>query len=162
MSRDTFTGDDDDFYDDEPTASAMASTPLAVSSRSKTPAQREEEKEAEADRIDGVRDLRLWAETPPESPEQARFLGNLSNRLLRGIPRKTIDAMTVRDRVSAARQCYDMRQLELNRPTLNINFTQRQDMMNVLPALKAEMERRARERATIDISPAAGAADDPA
>ena len=150
-TRDPF--DDDDFYEDEPSAASLATALPDTPNEQRTPAKHALDKEMEADQRDAIRDMALWSEAVPESAHQARFLGNLTNRLLRGIPRKTIDTMTVRDRVTAARQCYDMRQLELSRPTMNINFTQRREMMDMLPALKAEMERREREAMTVDITP---------
>ena len=137
-------------------ASALALEGVDLSEQRKDRLSREAMiEEMETEIVEGAReqarDMALWAETTPNSQDQARFFGNLTNRLLKGIPRKRIEEMTIRDRITAARQCYDMRQLEMDRPTANISFDQRFSMAAALPRLIEEVERRKRERDTIDI-----------
>jgi hypothetical protein len=100
-----------------------------------------------------IRDLLNWADPAPDRKAQAQFLGNLMNKFLRGISRTTIEKMSVRDRVTAARQCYDMRQIELDRPMANSNFQARKTAAEALPELLKEIERRKAERTTINITP---------
>ena len=143
----------DDPFDDDPyeedSASSLSVQPLAVSSRQRSAEARDPE--ANQEQVDAARDLALWVETPPESEAQAQFFGNLSNRLLRGISRATIQKMTVRDRVSAARQCYDMRKLELEMPAQQLRYDHRLSMAGALPRLLEEVERRKREAMTVEV-----------
>ena len=99
---------------------------------------------------DNVNDLALWAETTPDSKAQAQFLGNLRNRLLKGISRNRIEEMTIRDRVASAARLDEMRREELDAPSQNISFAQRFEMAAALPKLIAEVERRKREASTIN------------
>jgi len=106
-----------------------------------------------AELTDKTRDAELWAKELPDSDARAKYYGNLGLRLARGITREEIKKMTVRDRMNAARQCFDMRQLELDKPTTTVNFQGRQKIMDVLPALTEELDRRKRERMTINVTP---------
>jgi len=106
-----------------------------------------------ADLADKTRDSELWAKEMPDSDARAKYYGNLGLRLARGITREEVKKMTVRDRMNAARQCFDMRQLELDKPTTTVNFQGRQKIMDVLPALTEELDRRKRERMTINVTP---------
>ena len=102
------------------------------------------------------RDRALWETEGPDNKTEARFLRNQRARLLRGIPRKHIDLMTIRDRVTSAQVLFNMEQLLLDKPTANISFEKRREMHTLLPILQQEMARREQERQTIDISPEGG------
>ena len=97
-------------------------------------------------------DRRSWATALPESHREAQFIGNLGNRLLKGITPKEIRALTVKERVNSAAALFTVRQLLLDKPTSNFSFEERQTVQGVLAKAQRELERRERERQTILVS----------
>jgi hypothetical protein len=141
---------DETIYEPESVSAQQLATQLNASLGLKSPEQVAEEKAEEAERI---RDRALWANALPDPKDEERFWGNLGHRLVRGITRAQMDKMTIRDRVTAARQCFDVRQVLRDRPMTNINYDGRKTIMDAIPALTEELERRKRERATINVTP---------
>lgn len=82
--------------------------------------------------------------------EEAKLWGNLSRQFLRGITKKEIDAMRVKDRIASASMAFDKRQILLNKPTAIHHIEDRRKLPELLEAMQAELERRAR---TIDVTP---------
>jgi hypothetical protein len=97
-------------------------------------------------------DRRSWATALPESNREAQFIGNLGNRLLKGITPKEIRALTVKERVNSAAALFTVRQLLLDKPTVNYNFEERQSVQGILAKAQKELDRRERERQTILVS----------
>jgi hypothetical protein len=110
------------------------------------------EEDIQANAKDQARDMALWAETLPDSTTQAKYFGNLRNRFLKGITRKRIEEMSIRDRIASANTLNEMRRLEMDMPTQNISFDQRFELAGALPKLLEEVERRKREANTIDVT----------
>ena len=108
------------------------------------------EEDIQANAKDQARDMALWAETLPDSTTQAKYFGNLRNRFLKGITRKRIEEMSIRDRIASANTLNEMRRLEMDMPTQNISFDQRFELAGALPKLLEEVERRKREANTIN------------
>lgn len=127
--------------------------PLKKKRLPRTADQIQEDLDKAQDQRDAKRDIALWAEANPQTKDEARYYGNLKYRFTQGITNKEIKAMTIRDRMTAARQCFEIQQLLLDKPTGNIRFQDRHEMDQALPALQAELARRARERGVIDITP---------
>lgn len=137
--------------------SHVGTEPLTVSEQRQANLEREAmiqqfEEDIEANAKEQARDLALWAETLPDSTTQAKYFGNLRNRLLKGISRKRIEEMSVEARVRSARVVDEMRRLEMDMPTQNISFDQRFELAGALPKLLEEVERRKREQNTIDVT----------
>ncbi len=144
---------DDDYVDEEQDlASRLAMDPLInVTALKDEESDRLQDEQVE--RTIAHRDRALWETAEPDSQTEARFYANLRQKILRGISREKINAMTIRDRVTAGKQLFEMQQLLLDKPTANINFEMRQEAPKVLDAVKAELARRERERQTIDVTP---------
>ena len=119
----------------------------------RTAEQIEADNYAKEEARDAKRDLALWAEANPQTKDEARYFGNLKYRFIKGITNQEIKGMTIRDRMTASRQCFDIQQLLLDKPTGNIRFQDRHEMDAALPALQAELARRQRERGVVEINP---------
>ena len=147
---------DYDYEEQQPTASDMASraleTLLAEGALQKKKLTDEEAQELAAQQ----RDTRLWENELPETATEAKFWGNLGLRLTKGISNAEINDMTVSERINSATRCFNTRQLLLEKPTTNINWDTRNGMAEALPALMKEVERRQREKMTVDITPGGG------
>ena len=144
-------------YEDEPpTASAMA-TDVLESLREKGLLEKKTLHEDEAQELqDRARDIRTWQDPVPETEREAAFYANLGLRLTRGIKQEDIRKMSVSDRITASRRCFDIRQQLQDRPPSKINYDARSGIMDALPALQAELARRQRERTTINVTPGEG------
>jgi hypothetical protein len=137
--------------------SHVGTEPLSVTDQRQATLEREAmiqefEDEIKANAKENARDVSLWAETLPDSTTQAKYFGNLRNRLLKGISCQRIEEMSVEARVRSARVVDEMRRLEMDMPTQNISFDQRFELAGALPKLLEEVERRKREQNTIDVS----------
>lgn len=102
---------------------------------------------------DEYRDQELWNTQAPDNKTEANFLGNLSLRFLRGISPAQIKKLSALDRVRGSKILKEQQDLCLNRPPAQIDFNRRREIIDALPRIQAEMERRRRERMTIDITP---------
>jgi hypothetical protein len=135
--------------------SHIGTEPLSVTEQRQATLEREAmiqqfEEDIEANAKEQARDMALWAETLPDSTTQAKYFGNLRNRLLKGISRQRIEEMSVEARVRSARVMDEMRRVEMDQPTQNISFSDRFELAGALPKLMQEVERRQREANTIN------------
>jgi len=157
---------DDDEFEDEPwteedeaevvTTFKDALTPMVTTTRTKEANGRfalKADMESKDDQADARRDATIWERDLPETRIEAKFWGNQGLRLLRGITRQEIRKLSVKDRVLAASVCFDKRQVLLDRPTTNIHFGQRLTLPEQMEAVRQELERRNKERQTIDVTP---------
>lgn len=148
---------EDDDYDpeaEEKIRTIMA--PLTVT-KAQTVTKRPGRKKGESDEELAEKEDRLaWETALPKTADEAKFIGHLGNRFLRGISNAQIKKMTIKERVNSASTLFTMRQLLLDKPTVNYSFEERQTVQAVLAKAQKELERRERERATIDITPKEG------
>lgn len=147
---------EDDEYDEEAEekiravmAPLVVTTPLDKPKAGRKKGVTDEMKAEEADRL-------AWETPLAKTADEAKFMGNSGLRLLKGITTAQINKMNVKDRVSSARVLFEMKQLLLDKPIVSYSFAERQSVQAVLDKARHELERRERERTTIDVTPKEG------
>ena len=152
--RDPF---EDDEYDEEAEAKIRAvMAPLQVTKEEAAPPRVGRRKGETDEMLAEKADRIAWETTLPKTSDEAKFLGNLGLRLLKGIQTATINKMSIKERVNASSSLFAMRQLLLDKPIVSYDFAERQNVQAVLAKAQAELERRERERMTVDVTPQAG------
>lgn len=150
MTDDPF---DDDDYDPEDEAKIRAvMAPLVVTKPVDAPKTGRKKGQTDVDLAEEA-DRMAWETPLAKTADEAKFMGNLGLRFLKGITTAQINKMHVKDRVNSSRTLFDMKQLLLDKPTVSYSFAERQSVQAVLEKAQAELERRERERTTIDVTP---------
>lgn len=143
----------DDDYDEEAEAKIKAvMAPLVVTKPLDAPKTGRKKGVTDKDLAEEA-DRLAWETPLAKTADEAKFMGNLGLRFLKGITTTQINKMNIKDRVNSSRTLFDMKQLLLDKPTVSYSFAERQSVQAVLAKAQAELARRERERNTIDISP---------
>lgn len=146
----------DDDYDEEAEEKIKAvMAPLVVTTPLDKPKTGRKKGKTDAELAEEL-DRLAWETPLAKTADEAKFMGNLGLRFLKGVTTAQINKMAIKDRVNSSRTLFDMKQLLLDKPTVSYSFAERQSVQTVLEKVKVEAERRERERSTIDITPKEG------
>lgn len=108
-------------------------------------------KPKEANTIEEL-DRKKWETPNPDPKDEATYWGNIKLQMVSNIGRGTIHKMSPKDRFAAAKICHDIQESCKQAPAPNVNWQRRKDMKDVLAEAKAVLERRQRDRLTIDVT----------